>query len=140
MFLRLKKTDSGQVLKLLESYRDPDGVPRHRTIVSLGNPAISKHALGTIVKVNTATVSHENTSELGPVLVGLHAWNELGFDDILGSCEMAESRIDSARVAVINRLVEPVAENSLLDWYRSTALPDILQEKLAGAGDDRFYR
>jgi transposase len=196
MFLRLKKTDSGQVLKLLESYRDPDGIPRHRTIVSLGNPAISKddysiiarmvenhfksttldmfdsvdatdeilgwvdriiHQIenekkwtpdgksesfssGTLVKVNTGTVSHEHTSELGPVLVGVHAWNELGFDQILRSCEMPESRIHSACVAVVNRLVDPVAENSLLDWYRSTALPDILQEKLSGAGDDRFYR
>lgn len=196
MFLRLKKTDSGQVLKLLESYRDPDGIPRHRTIVSLGNPTISKddysiiarmveshfknttldmfdsveatdeilgwvdrivHQIenekkwtpdgksepsssGTIVKVNTASVSHEHTSELGPVLVGVHAWNELGLDQILRSCEMPESRIHSACVAVVNRLVDPVAENSLLDWYRSTALPDIFQEKLTGAGDDRFYR
>jgi transposase len=40
MFFRLKKTGSGQVLKLIESYRDLEGVPRHRTVVSLGNAQI----------------------------------------------------------------------------------------------------
>jgi len=196
MFFRLKKTPSGQVLKLLESFRDPEGIPRHRTVVSLGNPEIPKEHYSVIarminahfrnlppdmfdaldasediltwvnriirkiesekkwsptdadscpsavasVEVNTTTVTHETTSELGPVLVGLHAWKELGFDESLRDCGIAQSRIDSARIAVINRLVDPVTENGLLDWYRSTALPDILQEKMKGAGNDRFYR
>ena len=44
MFFRLKKTKSGQVLKLIESYRDEASVPRHRTVVSLGNaPIRQKH-------------------------------------------------------------------------------------------------
>jgi hypothetical protein len=37
MFFRLKKTRSGHVLKLLESYRDAGGTPRHRTVASLGD-------------------------------------------------------------------------------------------------------
>jgi len=40
MFFRNKKTKTGVVLKLLESYRDHEGVPRHRTVTSLGNAAI----------------------------------------------------------------------------------------------------
>ena len=40
MFFRLKATKTGQVLKLLESYRDAAQVPRHRTVVSLGNADI----------------------------------------------------------------------------------------------------
>jgi len=195
MFLRLKKTDSGQVLKMVESFRDPEGIPRHRTVVSLGNPDIAPEHYkiisrmvdahfknspvdlfdsvdatdeirawvdriirqienekkwnpqgnkpvgeAAIVTVNTETVSHEQTSELGPVLVGLNAWNELGFDDVLKACDMPDSRIHAAKVSVINRLVDPVAESSLLDWYRSVALGDIVQEKLLGSGDDRFYR
>lgn len=37
MFFRLKETKSGQVLKLIESYRDDTARPRHRTVASLGN-------------------------------------------------------------------------------------------------------
>ena len=40
MFFRVKRTQSGQVVKLLESYRDTQGKPRHRTVVSLGNAPI----------------------------------------------------------------------------------------------------
>ena len=40
MFFRLKATATGQVLKLLESYRDGEGKSRHRTVASLGNAPI----------------------------------------------------------------------------------------------------
>ena len=40
MFFRRKRTQSGQVVKLLESYRDAQAKPRHRTVVSLGNAPI----------------------------------------------------------------------------------------------------
>lgn len=36
MFFRLKPTRSGQVLKLVESYRDDTARPRHRAVASLG--------------------------------------------------------------------------------------------------------
>ena len=35
MFFRLKATRSGQVLKLIESYRDDTAMSRHRTVASL---------------------------------------------------------------------------------------------------------
>ena len=41
MFFRLKTTKSGQVLKLIESYRDDTARPRHRAVVSLGNAPIA---------------------------------------------------------------------------------------------------
>ena len=40
MFFRRKKTPSGRVLQLLESYRDNEGRPRHVVVVSLGDAAI----------------------------------------------------------------------------------------------------
>jgi hypothetical protein len=42
MFFRLKVTRSGQVLKLVESYRDDTGKPRHRAVASLGNASIPR--------------------------------------------------------------------------------------------------
>ncbi len=41
MFFRTKKSPSGSVLQLVESYRDRAGRPRQRVVISLGAPAIS---------------------------------------------------------------------------------------------------
>ena len=41
MFFRLKATRSGQVLKLVESYRDDTARPRHRAVASLGNASLA---------------------------------------------------------------------------------------------------
>ena len=35
MFFRLKQSPSGRVLQLLESYRNPQGQPRQRVVISL---------------------------------------------------------------------------------------------------------
>lgn len=60
MFFRLKKTKSGQVIKLIESYRDAEGVPRHRTVVSLGDAAISEQERKPIAKaVEARLYAHE---------------------------------------------------------------------------------
>lgn len=42
MFFRTKKSPSGQCLQLLESYRNAQGEPRHRVVVSLGDASIAQ--------------------------------------------------------------------------------------------------
>jgi transposase len=42
MFFRHKTSPSGRVLQLLESYRNPQGQPRHRVVISLGDAALAK--------------------------------------------------------------------------------------------------
>ena len=42
MFFRTKRTPSGSVLQLLESYRNGEGLPRQRVVVSLGNANLPK--------------------------------------------------------------------------------------------------
>ena len=41
MFFRRKNSPSGRVLQLLESYRNPQGQPRHRVVVSLGDAPLA---------------------------------------------------------------------------------------------------
>jgi len=41
MFFRRKDSPSGRVLQLLESYRNPQGQPRHRVVISLGDAAFA---------------------------------------------------------------------------------------------------
>ena len=40
VFFRRKQSASGQCLQLLESYRNAQGEPRHRVVVSLGSLAL----------------------------------------------------------------------------------------------------
>jgi len=49
MFLRLKQSPSGRVLQLLESYRNPEGRPRHRVVISLGDAALAQEDWKTVV-------------------------------------------------------------------------------------------
>lgn len=193
MFFRLKKTKSGQVLKLIESYRDEESVPRHRTVASLGDAPIdrgnwkpiakavedrlhgrddlierdlndveqqwadrivrqvesegrwsAKHEAGhtgpVIDGVLADKVSHTETAELGSVLVGWRTWQKLGMPQLLGTLGFNRAQSDAAAISVMNRLIEPVSEHSLLDWYRRTCLPELMGNHLRGAGDDRFYR
>lgn len=65
MFFRLKKMKSGQVLKLIESYRDAEGVPRHRTVVSLGNAAMDAEQYKPIAKAVEARLYAQEYLSLG---------------------------------------------------------------------------
>lgn len=85
-------------------------------------------------------VAHTCTAELGGVLVGWSAWNRLGMSELLHSLSFTHDQALSAAISVINRLVEPSSEHSLLDWYHRTGLPELMDNPLWGAGDDRFYR
>ena len=193
MFFRLKATRSGQVLRLIESYRDEAARPRHRAVASLGNAPIAcadwkpiaktveDHLYGReallartlseaqtqwvdrIVRqvgnegrwqplveaaaneaildgVRADVVSHTDTAELGPVLLGWEIWNRLGMPEVLETLGFNRSQSEAAAISVINRLADPTSEHSLTDWYRRTGLPELMGNRLRGAGDDRFYR
>jgi transposase len=193
MFFRLKPTKSGQVLKLIESYRDDTATPRHRTVASLGNANIAREHWKPIAKAVEARlygqddlierelggeqrqwvdrivrqvssegrwtpfrrpeatapvvdgvlsdeVTHTETAELGPVLLGWQTWRRLGMPELLKKLGFNGTQSQAAAISVINRLVDPASEHGLLDWYRRTGLPELMGNKLRGAGDDRFYR
>lgn len=193
MFFRLKITRSGQVLRLVESYRDETARPRHRAVASLGNAPIDRvdwkpiakavedrlygrdelmaRALNptqtlwvdrivrqvgnegkwqplpepaaneeTIDGVLADAVSHTDTAELGPVLLGWEIWKRLGMPELLQTLGFNRSQSQAAAISVINRLADPTSEHSLTDWYRRTGLPELMGNRLRGAGDDRFYR
>lgn len=193
MFFREKFTKSGRVLKLIESYRDSASVPRHRTVVSLGNASLDPKEWTEVSKavedvlyghaellprdlseeqrqwvdritrqvssenkwhpfvpsgtkpelidgVLADKVTHTDTAELGTVLVGWETWKRLGMPELLHGLGFNKDQSLSAAISVINRLVDPSSEHSLLQWYRRTGLPELMNNGLRGAGDDRFYR
>ena len=85
-------------------------------------------------------VKHARHRSLGPELLGLHAWDQLGMPDLLDVLGFNRSQRDAAAASVINRLCHPVSENGLAAWVRTSSLVDLLGEPLARARRDRFYR
>lgn len=206
MYFRKKKTPNGQVLQLLESYRNAEGQPRNRVVVSLGGAKIdnleypviakaiqrrlygyidmfseiineqSRHWIDLVVRqverqgrwmplsestqrramacaapqlvpqsqiVNGVVlddVEHSNTTMLGPVLLGLHAWNELGLHMYLSTQGFNNAQCNAACIDIINRLVDPVSEHYLPTWFTHSSLPDLLDIDIDSGMADRFYR
>jgi len=196
MFFRRKDSPSGWVIQLLESYRNPQGQPRHRVVVSLGQAplaqadwkpvaravaarlygqsellpqelspgarrwidSISRRVAreGRWLPLSTAPgeevrsgealdgvlvdeVTHSQNAQLGPVLVGYHAWEQLGLPRALASLGFNPTQQALAAASVINRLVEPLSEHALRDWLETTALPELLGERILKGDPNRFY-
>jgi transposase len=84
-------------------------------------------------------IATENVVELGPQLVALAAWNELGLTDALTQAGLNASQIATAQLLVANRLIEPLSEWALIDWSERTALPELLGIRITKSTKDRLY-
>ena len=210
MYFRTKKTASGIVLQLVESFRDTDGSPRQRIVASLGNPdmdsehrpliakAVEKRLYGreemfqwdypesvqrhidrivrqvdmqgrwrprpiaaqetkqtratsrtersargdnrTVDGVFVEKIDHEHSTPLGALLLGRHAWRELDFDGCLSEMGFNDAQRQAAAATILNRLVDPISENALVEWIKTSSLPELFGEGLLRAQRDRFYR
>lgn len=59
-------------------------------------------------------VTHTETAQLGPVLVGWEIWKRLAMPAVLKELGLNRSQRQAAAISVINRLVDPVSEHALL--------------------------
>lgn len=210
MFFRIKTTRSGKALQLVESHRNPEGKPRQRIVVSLGDLQVpEKHRKGLarliedalygvqqpyLMPPNNSTdmenwvdcilkrieregkwapakrggkavesgrdapptdktdpedvidgvlsnrVSHTHTTSLGPVLVGLHFWENLGMPKLLEALGFNDLQRKAAAALVLNRLDDSVTEHAMPEWLAGSSLPDLLGDDLRRKADDIFYR
>lgn len=187
MFFRTKSVKGTPLVQLVQSFRNAEGLPRQRVIVSLGDAklpereihsiarAVDDHLLGRseilpevlsqeatswvtrilqllgrsksarpvcssqIDGVLVDRIATENVVQLGPQLVALHAWKELGISGLLEKAELNASQIATAQLLVANRLIEPVSEWALTDWATRTALPELLGLRVTKSAKDRLY-
>lgn len=91
-------------------------------------------------RVCVEDIQHEEGVELGPCLVLLQAWKSLELDRVLRRRKLSSGQLAAAKASVLNRLMEPVSENELPAWVRTTALGDLLSVRAEGWAEDRFYR
>ncbi len=93
-----------------------------------------------VEEVYVDAVAHEEGVELGPYLVLLQAWKALDLDGFFAARKLSASQIATAKVSVLNRLIEPCSENELVNWVATTALDELLKVQTGAWGEDRFYR
>jgi len=97
------------------------------------------------VQVDLRRFRLERGRRFGDVWLGWRLWQALGLDELLTRCLPSErEEIPWAQVAavlVIARLCEPSSELHLAeDWFRRTALGDLLGIADEKVNDDRLYR
>ena len=85
-------------------------------------------------------IEHENGREVGPLLPLLAAWKSLGLSEFLREQGLTSCQIRAAQISIFNRLLDPVSENGLISWASTTALNELLGERIEFCGEDRFYR
>ena len=203
MYFRTKIIKGTPLVQLVESFRNTEGQPRQRVVVSLGDAEIPEAEQSVIAQVVTRRlrgeadwfepqlsaeaaawvtrilqlagrskvackiggdgggrgdnseggggdgdcvdgvlldqIESENLVQLGPQLVALKAWEELGFTSMLEELGMNPGRIATAQLMVANRLIEPLSEWALIDWAHRTALPELLGIRITKRSKDRLY-
>jgi len=85
-------------------------------------------------------ITSDNVVQLGPQLVAMHAWQQLGLSAKLEELGLNSGTIATVQLLVSNRLIEPLSEWALIDWAGRTALPELLDLRLTKTVKDRLYR
>src|SRR3989449_9189637 len=100
---------------------------------------------GEAIAVRLDQIRLERPRAFGAVWLGWTLWRALGLDTLCGGLlprgGEAVPWATMAAVLVLARLCEPSSELHIAeDWYRGTALEDLLEVPSAQVNDDRLYR
>jgi len=85
-------------------------------------------------------VDHSHSTVLGPLLVGLHAWEKLGMDGVLNSLGFTAAQRQAACALILGRLAEPMSEHAFYHWLPQSSLPDLLGPTVCSGDVQRYYR
>ena len=145
MFVKLTRVKGHSYAQVVESFRDAEGRPRQRNLLTLGrvdeNGGQVDNLLQSLLKArglgphDTATpqVRFESALALGDVWALDQLWHELGFDALAGVFRRARytTAIEHAiRVMVFNRLCDPDSKLGVLRWLHTVSMPGIDAAKL----------
>lgn len=113
--------------------------------VCLQSSLFEADELPDVVPVKLGKVRLERCRAFGAVWLGWLLWRALKLDELCAQLLPAGrervSWADIAAILVIGRLCEPSSELHLAEqWYRTTALEDLLQVSAESVYDERLYR
>jgi transposase len=140
MFVKVTQSRGHSYAQLVESFRDANGQPRQRNLLTLGrvdeNDGQVDKVLQSLLKArghaprDTATpqVQFESALALGDVWALDQLWRELGFDALAGVFrrERFTTPVEQAiRVMVFNRLCDPDSKLGTLRWLQTVSMPGV---------------
>lgn len=111
---------------------------RDRSASSAGDR--SDRPIPDVVEVVVDEVAHGHARSLGPLLIGHHFWQQLGLPALLSDCGFNRIQSQTAAISVLNRLIDPGSEHSLLTWIPTVAVADLISPHAEEFAADRFYR
>jgi transposase len=145
MFVKLARSRGHTYAQIVESFRDANGQPRQRNLLTLGrvdnNDGQVDKLLQSLLKArghgprDTATpeVQFESALALGDVWALDQLWRELGFDALVGLFRQARytTAVEQAiRVMVFNRLCDADSKLGTLRWLQTVSMPGVEPSKI----------
>jgi transposase len=145
MFVKLARSRGHTYAQIVESFRDANGQPRQRNLLTLGrvdeNDGQVDKVLRALLKArghgptDTATpqVQFESALALGDVWALDQLWREIGFDCLAGVFRQARytTQVEHAiRVMVFNRLCDTDSKLGTLRWLQTVSMPGIESSKI----------
>ena len=146
--------------QLVQSYRRDDGMPAHRVIANLGRltetEASNLKLAFQAAKQGHALVVQDSAAErfAAPkpqanlryldLAVLHHAWTRWGLDELIGELT-GDDALDVAVASVVaalvvQRCVEPGSKRAAVDWFPTTALPELLGVQPGQFNNSRVHR
>lgn len=140
MFVKVTRAKGHHYAQLVESFRDDNGQPRQRNVMTLGrideNGGQVERLLQSLLKARglsareTAApqVRFESALSLGDVWALDQLWREIGFDALAGVFRRASytTPVEQAiRMMVFNRLCDPDSKLGVLRWAQTVSMPGV---------------
>jgi transposase len=141
MFVKITTSGPRQYVKLVEAFRDDQGVSRQRVIATLGRletlrtgqsdallNGLLRAAGKPTLEQGTGDVAFAPALAVGDTWMLSALWKELGFHDAFRRVLRPHRQFDAERllrVMVFNRLCDPESKLGILRWLEGTRVPEV---------------
>ena len=141
MFVKITTSGPRQYVKLVEAFRDEQGISRQRVIATLGRLetlrtgqsdallyGLLRAAGKPTLEQGTGQVAFAPALAVGDTWMLSALWKELGFHDAFRRVLRPRRQFDAERllrVMVFNRLCDPESKLGILRWLEGTRIPDV---------------
>lgn len=141
MFVKITTSGPRQYVKLVEAFRDEQGVSRQRVIATLGRletlrtgqsdallNGLLRAAGKPTLEQGTGDIAFAPALAVGDTWMLSALWKELGFHDAFRRILRPRRQFDAERllrVMVFNRLCDPESKLGILRWLEGTRVPEV---------------
>ena len=140
MYIKVTSSGGRRYAQLVESYRNDEGLPRQRTICTLGRVEPGGDVdkiIGALQRAQGVEASCAAVDPLaglqfldaraaGDVWALMQLWQSLGLDELAHAWRRSRSQVDVLalfRAMVFNRLCDPQSKLGVMRWLDTVALP-----------------